>query len=169
MALLVNNGKPWTHEQLEELKVFAEKNMPPCLIAFKLRRSVHAIRKKASRENISFESTDQCAHHLVMKIKMMSRLYTGNMFGERYLANTNLSKKEVHDLDNRSRKCKINEIINIGYGRPYDTLEEANHDGFDNCPWCIGNSANEFHRNSVFSSKKNSGETRNNEITYQPV
>jgi hypothetical protein len=33
----------------------------------------------------------------------MARRYNGHMNGERYLANTSWSKREVHDLDNE--KC----------------------------------------------------------------
>lgn len=34
----------------------------------------------------------------------MARRYTGNMNGERYLANKSASKKEVHDLDNEKHR-----------------------------------------------------------------
>jgi len=68
------------------------------------------------------------------------RRYKGNMNGERYLANANPSKKEVHDLDNEKPQCQIDEIIRAGHDRPYHTLESAHAAGYDNCAWCIGNS-----------------------------
>ena len=68
------------------------------------------------------------------------RRYTGNMNGERYLANTSPSKKELHDLDNEKAQCQINEIIAAGHDKPYTTLSAAHSDGYDNCAYCIGNS-----------------------------
>lgn len=70
----------------------------------------------------------------------MARRYTGHMNGERYLANANPSKLEVHDLDNEKTQCQIDEIIRAGNDRPYTSLEAARRDGYDNCAYCIGNS-----------------------------
>jgi hypothetical protein len=70
----------------------------------------------------------------------MTRRYTGHMNGERYLANTNPSKREVHDLDNEKTLCQIDEIIRAGHDKPYNSREAANRDGFDNCAYCIGRS-----------------------------
>lgn len=70
----------------------------------------------------------------------MSRRYSGNMNGERYLANTSPSKHEVHDLDNEKTNCQINEIINAHHDKSYSTREAANRDGYDNCAYCIGSS-----------------------------
>lgn len=70
----------------------------------------------------------------------MARRWTGNMSGERYLANTSWSKREVHDLDAEKAACQIDEIISAGHDRPYTSLEGARRDGFDNCAHCIGNS-----------------------------
>lgn len=70
----------------------------------------------------------------------MSRRWKGNMNGERYLANTSESKREVHDLDNEMVQCQINEIINAGNDKPYTSLTAAQADGFDNCFYCLGNS-----------------------------
>ncbi len=70
----------------------------------------------------------------------MARRYTGNMNGERYLANTSYSKKEVHDLDNEKSQCQIDEIIRAGHDKPYNSLEQAKADGYDNGAYCIGNS-----------------------------
>jgi len=68
------------------------------------------------------------------------RRYTGNMNGERYLANTSPSKKEVHDLDNEKTACQIDEIIKAGHDKPYTSLSVANAAGYDNCDKCLGGS-----------------------------
>lgn len=70
----------------------------------------------------------------------MGRRYSGNMNGERYLANTSPSKLEVHDLDNEKSNCQIDEIIKAGHDKPYNSRAAANQDGYDNCAYCIGNS-----------------------------
>lgn len=73
----------------------------------------------------------------------MARRYRGHMNGERYLANANPDSLEVHDLDNEktgAHQCQIDEIIRAGNDRPYNSLEAAKRDGYDNCHWCIGNS-----------------------------
>jgi hypothetical protein len=70
----------------------------------------------------------------------MTRRKTGNMNGERYLANKSPSKKEVHDLDNEKTNCQIDEIIKAGNDKPYNSQKAANDDGYDNCAYCIGNS-----------------------------
>ena len=68
------------------------------------------------------------------------RRYSGNMNGERYLANTSPSKREVHDLDNENTNCQINEIIRAGHDKPYTSLSAAKADGYDNCAYCLGSS-----------------------------
>jgi len=68
----------------------------------------------------------------------MARRNKGDMKGERYLANTSPSKKEVHDLDNEKSNCQIDEIIMAGHDKPYSSLEAAHKDGYDNCAYCIG-------------------------------
>ncbi len=73
----------------------------------------------------------------------MARRFRGHMNGQRYLANANPAKREVHDLDNEKtgpNQCQIDEIIRAGHDRPYTTLEAAKRDGYDNCRWCIGGS-----------------------------
>jgi hypothetical protein len=70
----------------------------------------------------------------------MARRYSGHMSGERYLANTNPSKQEIHDLDNENVNCQIDEIIKAGHDKPYNSHNAANQDGFDNCAYCVGNS-----------------------------
>lgn len=69
----------------------------------------------------------------------MARRSTGNMNGERFLANTN--KMEVHDLDNEKTRCQIDEIIRAGNDKPYTSLQAAHRDGYDNGAYCIGNSS----------------------------
>lgn len=57
---------------------------------------------------------------------------------KRYLGNTNTL--EVHDTDNESGNCQLDEIVSE-HRRWYDTLTEAKADeSYDNCYWCIGNS-----------------------------
>lgn len=63
------------------------------------------------------------------------------MQGEQYLANSNPSKMEVHDLDNEKTgtfQCQIDEIIKAGHDRPYNTLQAAHAAGYDNCAYCLG-------------------------------
>jgi hypothetical protein len=70
----------------------------------------------------------------------MARRHTGNMRGERYLANTSPSKREVHDLDNEKtgrNECQIDEIIRAGNDKPYNSLEAAKRDGYDSCAYCL--------------------------------
>ena len=72
----------------------------------------------------------------------MARRYTGRMNGERYLGN--VSKMEVHDLDNEktgANQCQIDEIIRAGNDRPFTTHAAARAAGHDNCAYCIGNSS----------------------------
>jgi hypothetical protein len=70
----------------------------------------------------------------------MARRNSGNMNGERYLANKSPSKLEVHDLDNEQANCQIDEIIRAGHDKPYTSIEAAHADGYDNCAYCIGGS-----------------------------
>ena len=65
------------------------------------------------------------------------RRYKGNMNGERYLANTSKTKKEVHDLDNEKTTCQIDEIIKAGHDKPYTSKSTANADGYDDCDKCL--------------------------------
>ncbi len=71
----------------------------------------------------------------------MSRRYSGNMNGERYLGN--VSKKEVHDLDQEDTNangCQIDEIIAAGNDKPFQSLSSAHVAGYDNCAKCLGGS-----------------------------
>lgn len=66
------------------------------------------------------------------------RRHSGNMNGEQYLGNTN--KTEVHDLDNETTNCQIDEIINAGHDKPFSSLNAAHSAGYDNCHYCLGGS-----------------------------
>jgi hypothetical protein len=68
------------------------------------------------------------------------RRYTGNMNGEQYLANTSTSKNEVHDLDNESTSCQIDDVIKAKHDKPYTSQSAANVAGYDNCAHCLGGS-----------------------------
>lgn len=70
----------------------------------------------------------------------MTRRYGHPLNGARYCGNTNPSSLEVHDLDSEKTQCQIDEIITAGHAKPFDTLEAAHAEGFDNCHWCIGGS-----------------------------
>ena len=63
---------------------------------------------------------------------------TGELYDERYLGNTR--SKEVHDLDQETENCQIDELIEAGHARPFDTLAQAYADGYDNCAYCLGSS-----------------------------
>lgn len=54
----------------------------------------------------------------------MTRRWSVNMDGEKYLGNIN--KKGVHDLDNEDTSesgCQIDEIISTGHDRPYNSFD----------------------------------------------
>jgi hypothetical protein len=68
------------------------------------------------------------------------RRYGPPLNGAKHCANTSLTKKEVHDLDNEKTQCQINEIIRAGHAKPYGLLATAHADGYDNCAYCIGGS-----------------------------
>lgn len=70
----------------------------------------------------------------------MARRWKGHMNGERYLANTSPSKLEVHDLDNETANCQIDEIIRAGHDKPYPSIDAAHRDGYDDCAYCLKNS-----------------------------
>lgn len=60
------------------------------------------------------------------------------MNGERYLGNTNTD--EVHDLDSEDTSaagCQIDEIINAGHDKPFNSLTAAHNAGYDNCAKCL--------------------------------
>ena len=55
--------------------------------------------------------------------------------GKKYLADTNT--KEIHDLDNEQLNCQINEIIDAESAVFYDSLEQADADGYCNGHLCL--------------------------------
>lgn len=82
----------------------------------------------------------------------MARRYTGPMFGERYLANKNPAKREVHDLDMENRQpygCQIDAIMAAKAAQPFETITSARLAGFVDCPWCVGRAAREYEERTV--------------------
>jgi hypothetical protein len=71
----------------------------------------------------------------------MPRKYKGNMNGQQYVAQMNPYMRHVHDLDNESRNCLIDEIIRTGQDRPYNSLIEARRDDYNPCAFCLQDSA----------------------------
>jgi hypothetical protein len=67
----------------------------------------------------------------------MPRKYKGNMNGQRYVANTSPYKREVHDLDNESRNCQVDEVIRAGQDKPYESLLDAKREDFGFCAYCV--------------------------------
>ena len=65
----------------------------------------------------------------------MPRREVGNMNGQRYLGKQR--SKEVHDLDNESGRCQIDQIINAGNDVPFIFLHSAHAQGYDNCSHCM--------------------------------
>jgi hypothetical protein len=55
----LNQGKPWTNEDMSELDTLAQQNTPTHLIAMKMGRTLDAIYRKAKQKGISLKSTDQ--------------------------------------------------------------------------------------------------------------
>lgn len=54
-----NDGKPWSDEDLEQLKTLITENTPTRLIAMKLERTEAAIRDKVAAEGISLAPTNR--------------------------------------------------------------------------------------------------------------
>jgi len=69
----------------------------------------------------------------------VARKYKGNMNGQRYVANTSPYKREVHDLDNESRNCQIDEIIRMRQDKPYLSAKDAQREDFKQCEFCSPN------------------------------
>jgi len=47
-----NSGKPWTDEQVRQLKELADQNTPIRIVALKLGRTTFAIRRRAEIEGL---------------------------------------------------------------------------------------------------------------------
>lgn len=54
-----NAGKPWTADQVRDLKDLAKGNTPTRVIGLKMKRTEQSIRSKAQSENISLKPTNQ--------------------------------------------------------------------------------------------------------------
>lgn len=54
-----NHGKPWTNDQVKDLKDLAKGNTPTRVIGLKLGRTPDAVQGKASDEGISLKPTNQ--------------------------------------------------------------------------------------------------------------
>jgi hypothetical protein len=54
-----NHGKPWTKDDVKELKELAKGNTPTRVVALKLGRTPDAVVGKASEEGISLKPTNQ--------------------------------------------------------------------------------------------------------------
>lgn len=55
----VNHGKPWTKDDVKELKQLAKENTPTRVAALKLGRTPDAVADKASEEGISLKPTNR--------------------------------------------------------------------------------------------------------------
>lgn len=58
-----NAGKPWTSQEVNQLKKLAQQNTPTRVIGLKLGRPVNGVRSKASQQNISLSPTNQSPYN----------------------------------------------------------------------------------------------------------
>jgi hypothetical protein len=54
-----NDGKPWTDDDLQNLKTLITENTPTRLIAMKLGRTEDSVRDKVKAEGLSLAPTNQ--------------------------------------------------------------------------------------------------------------
>lgn len=54
-----NHGKPWTPQDVKQLKELAQGNTPTRVIGIKVGHTPDAVQQKASTENISLKPTNQ--------------------------------------------------------------------------------------------------------------
>lgn len=54
-----NTGKPWTREEVRQLRTLAKGDTPTRVIGLKLGRTPEAVYTKASNEGISLKPTNQ--------------------------------------------------------------------------------------------------------------
>jgi hypothetical protein len=59
MATQVTQRKPWTEDEIQELRQLARENTPTRVIAMKLSRSESSVRSKAQETGISLKPTNQ--------------------------------------------------------------------------------------------------------------
>ena len=57
-----NSGKPWTPQEVQQLRSLASQNTPTRVIGLKLGRTEGAVRNRASEENISLKPTNQAPY-----------------------------------------------------------------------------------------------------------
>jgi len=65
----------------------------------------------------------------------MARRFTGKMNGERYLAD--IPTKRVHDLDEESLDCTIDDILQGNREQPFQEMIDAHDEGYTNCIHCF--------------------------------
>ena len=65
----------------------------------------------------------------------MSRRHGPPLYGSKYCGNTKTT--EVHDLDNETESCLIEEIVSSGRALSFHSLKEADKAGYNNCHNCI--------------------------------
>ena len=58
-----NSGKPWTKQDVSQLRTLAKGNTPTRLIGLKMKRTAAAVQQKASNENISLKPTNQSPYN----------------------------------------------------------------------------------------------------------
>jgi len=58
-----NHGKPWTDNQVKNLRKLVKQNTPTRVIGLKLGRTEDAIYSKASEEGISLKPTNQSPYN----------------------------------------------------------------------------------------------------------
>ncbi len=58
-----NGGKPWSSNDVHNLKILVKENTPTRVIGLKLGRTENAIYSKASEENISLKPTNQSPYN----------------------------------------------------------------------------------------------------------
>ncbi|WP_082190421.1 hypothetical protein [Bradyrhizobium pachyrhizi] len=58
-----NTGKPWTSQDVTQLKQLAKKNTPTRVIGLKLGRTADAVQNKASSEGVSLSPTNQSPYN----------------------------------------------------------------------------------------------------------
>lgn len=58
-----NHGKPWTPQDITQLKTLAKQNTPTRVAGLKLGRTPEAVQAKASEINLSLKPTNQSPYN----------------------------------------------------------------------------------------------------------
>lgn len=58
-----NHGKPWTPQDISQLKQLVRENTPTRVMGLKLRRTPEAVQAEASKEGISLKPTNQSPYN----------------------------------------------------------------------------------------------------------